>query len=61
MPEGITLYKSEQMTSELFTLTLTGERKYLTEAERDAFITAAIAHERSEVRTFGLVLTNTGA
>ncbi len=47
------------MTSELFTLS--GERKYLTEAERDAFIAAATAHERGEVRTFGLVLAYTGA
>ncbi len=46
------------MTSVLFTLT--GERKYLTEAEREAFIAAAIAHERGEVRTFGLVLAYTG-
>ncbi len=38
------------MTSELFTLT--GERKYLTEVEREAFMAAPI--ERGEVRTFGL-------
>ncbi len=44
--------KSEQMTCELFTST--GERKYLTEAECEAFMAAAIAHERGEVRTFGL-------
>ncbi len=31
------------MTSELFTST--GERKYLTEAERDAFIATTIAYE----------------
>ncbi len=46
------LCKSEQMTCVLFTST--GERKYLTEAERDAFIAAATTHERGEVRTFGL-------
>lgn len=49
--------KSEQMDSELFTLT--GERKYLTDAECEAFIAAANAHERGEVRTFGLVLAYT--
>ncbi|MEE4379464.1 MAG: hypothetical protein V2J55_18410 [Candidatus Competibacteraceae bacterium] len=46
------------MTSELFTFT--GERKYLTEAEREAFIAAALQHERGEVRTFGLVLPTQG-
>ncbi len=51
--------KSEQMTCVLFTLT--GERKYLTDTECEAFIVAATAHERGEVRTFGLVLAYTGA
>ncbi len=48
--------KSEQMTCELFTLA--GERKYLTEAERGAFMAAATAHECGEVRTFGLIPPN---
>ncbi len=47
------------MTSELFTSE--GERKYLTDTECEAFIVAATAHERGEVRTFGLVLAYTGA
>jgi len=50
--------KSEQVISKLFTAT--GERKYLTEAEREAFMAAALQHERGEVRTFGLVLAYTG-
>ncbi len=40
--------------------TSAGERKYLTELELDRFIAAANAHERSEVRSFCLVLAHTG-
>ncbi len=46
------------MASDLFTSG--GERKYLTEEELDRFLTAANAQERSEVRSFCLVLAHTG-
>lgn len=52
------LRKSEQMTSELFTIE--GKRKYLTAEEQGRFIDAANAHERAEVRTFCLTLAYTG-
>ena len=50
--------KSEQMTSELFTIE--GKRKYLTAEEQGRFMAAANAHERAEVRTFCLTLAYTG-
>ncbi len=46
------------MASDLFTSD--GERKYLTTEELDRFLAAANAQERSEVRSFCLVLAHTG-
>ncbi|MFT4843030.1 MAG: integrase/recombinase XerD [Planctomycetota bacterium] len=46
------------MSSDLFTSD--GERKYLTTEELDRFLAAANAQERSEVRSFCLVLAHSG-
>ena len=46
------------MTRELFTID--GKRKYLTEEERQRFLSVANQHERGEVRTLCLVLAYTG-
>jgi len=46
------------MSRDLFTSE--GERKYLTTEELDRFLAAANAQERSEVRSFCLVLAHTG-
>ncbi len=50
--------KSEQITSELFTID--GKRNYLIAEEQGRFIASANAHERAEVRTFCLTLAHTG-
>ena len=58
MPIAPNCRKSEQMTSELFTIE--GKRKYLTAEEQGRFMAAANAHERAEVRTLCLTLAYTG-